>query len=796
MSRPSPLLLSLLAPGIRLVQHLRFTEKFLLVFLLLLIPLTYASYYLLEDVHHHSREKQLEMDGLQYATQVSALLELIPQHRGMLNSLLRGNEQFRARMEAMQPDLEKALADADAADRRWGAELQLHEPWQRIRSRWLKLRGEAHQLTAEASWQRHTELIGDYLDLVYRIAINSTLYTEEDPATRHLIEVNFHYLPELVEALGQLRGSGSGMIADGEVTMDEYHEFTSLISAVATFSREVRRNMEFAFERNRLLQDDFAGLSSQAIGQADGYVALTRSQVLHSQTPAIAAPRYFDHGTEAISTCYRLLEKTMAHNRAGFEREIGHLESHRNELVLSFVLGVLLVGYLIMAFYYSLRNITSSLENVVEHLQRGEAPQEIVLPERDELGNIARLFNRLSGQLIRTNNKLRRRHREDQLLRDLSLLALQNDDLNRFAQAALRLIVAASGWMLCKPAGQISLTRGDKSFYAAAVIGMEPVRTAVSHAHETHIEHAAGGNVLRLPFMVAGECVGELVLPVENETLPPDEQVFLSRLADAIAVAVGRLSAESALQQREADLLRSNEELERFAYISSHDLQEPLRKIRAFGDRLLGSAGLEGRPLDFLQRMVAAAGRMQELIEDLLTYSRVNASQRPFVPVDPGQVIAEACNTLELQIEETHATIHVDPLPVIEADKAQMVQLFQNLIGNALKYRREGVPPVIAITLDETSKPDPDDGMLRLCCQDNGIGFEQQYAEQIFEAFKRLHGRGEYSGSGIGLSVCRRIAERHGGTIYATSQPGVGTCMHLSLKLSHDKHPEAGKATS
>ncbi len=786
MSPQSPFSTSLLAPGIRLVQNLKFAEKFLLVCLLLLIPLIYASYYLLDDVHQHAQEKQLEMDGLQYAVQVSALLELIPQHRGMTNGLLRGDENFRARIAAMQPALEKALADADAADQRWGAELQLHEPWQQVRSRWLRLHDNARQLSADTSWQQHTDLIADYLDLVFRITVNSSLYTEDDPATRHMIEVNFHYLPQLIEALGQLRGSGSGMIADGKITMEEHHEFTRLISAVSVLSHEVQRNMGFAFERSWPLRTAFADSANQTASQADGYAALAQAQVLQPAVPAISAPLYFDHGTEAISSGYRLLKMTTEHNRENFERDIKSLNSHRNTLVVTFMLGMLMIGYLIMAFYFSIRNTTGILKNVVDHLQHGDAPQEVVLPGRDELGKIVQLFNQLSGQLIRTNTELRRSHHEDQLLSDLSLLALQHDNLNRFAQAALPLIVAAAEWLPCKPAGQINLVRGDNSRYVAATLGMEPINPATAtHLTGMRIERVAQNNILRLPFMIGGECAGELLLAIMGETLPPEKQIFLSRLANAFAIAVGRLSAESALQQREVDLLRSNEELERFAYISSHDMQEPLRKIQSFGDRLISSTKLEGRSLDFLQRMVAAAGRMQELIEDLLMYSRVNASQRPFVPTDLNQVVAEACNTLELQIEETRAKIHIDPLPVIDADKIQMVQLFQNLIGNALKYRREGVTPIITITVDEPNKPGTEDNMLRLICQDNGIGFEQQYAEQIFEAFKRLHGRGEYSGSGIGLSVCRRIVERHGGAIYATSEPGVGTRMHLSVWLSH-----------
>lgn len=786
MSQQSPILAALLAPGIRFVQRLKFAEKFLLVCLLLLIPLTYAGYYLLDDVQQHAREKRLEMDGLQYAIQISTLLELIPQHRGMTNGLLRGEEHFRARIAAMQPALEKALADADAADRRWGTGLRLHEPWQQVRSRWLQLHDAAQQLGAEASWQQHTALIDDYLELIFRITVNSTLYTEGDPATRHLIEVNFHYLPQLIEALGQLRGSGAGMLADGAITMEEHHEFTRLNSAVSALSREVQRNIEFAFERSQPLQVDFAELSNQAVSQASDYVALVQAQVLQPAAPAIVAPLYFDHGTAAISSAYHLLKMTTEHNRISFEQDIAHLNQHRNALVVSFLAGALIVSYLILAFYYSIRHTIHNLKNVVGHLQRGDAPQEIILPGRDELGSIVRLFNQLSGQLIDTNNKLRRSHHEDQLLRDLSLLALQNDSLNQFAQAALPLISAAAEWLPCKPAGQINLLRGDKSFYIAATLGMESIdMAAVAHSNKMRIERVAQNNILCLPFTIVDECVGELILPIEQETLSSDEQIFLQRLADAFAIAVGRLGAESALQLREADLLRSNEELERFAYISSHDLQEPLRKIRSFGDRLLSSTQLEGRPLDFLQRMVASAKRMQELIEDLLAYSRVNASQRPFVPTDLNQVVAEACNTLELQIEETRATIHTGPLATIGADKTQMVQLFQNLIGNALKYRREGIPPIITITLEEISEPGPEGEMLHLSCRDNGIGFEPQYAGQIFEAFKRLHSRGEYSGSGIGLSICRRIVERHGGTIYATSEPDVGTCMHLSLRLSH-----------
>lgn len=268
-----------------------------------------------------------------------------------------------------------------------------------------------------------------------------------------------------------------------------------------------------------------------------------------------------------------------------------------------------------------------------------------------------------------------------------------------------------------------------------------------------------------------------------------------------------RKLSEDKLAHKAAELTRSNAELEQFAFVASHDLQEPLRKIQAFGDRLkLKCQNVqldEGK--DYLERMQSAAARMQTLINDLLTFSRIIRSSQPFMPVDLESVTKEVLGDLEVRIEKSNAQVQVGRLPTIEADPTQMRQLMQNLIGNALKFQTPGATPMIQIdaqlvTRDQIRedagfpKPPPsakpDDKFCVLTVQDNGIGFEEQYLEKIFAVFQRLHGRGEYEGTGVGLAVCRRITDRHGGLITAQSKPGEGSIFIVILPLLQPKPEE------
>lgn len=269
-----------------------------------------------------------------------------------------------------------------------------------------------------------------------------------------------------------------------------------------------------------------------------------------------------------------------------------------------------------------------------------------------------------------------------------------------------------------------------------------------------------------------------------------------------------RRQAEQALEEKAFELARSNAELEQFAFVASHDLQEPLRKILAFGDRLKAKCDAaqltDGR--DFLERMQNAAARMQTLINDLLTFSRVISRAQPFVPVDLNVVTKEVLNDLEVRIEKSKARVEIGELPTIDGDPTQLRQLVQNLASNALKFHAPGASPVVRIqakaistgdsrghttfiTKNGTDNGSPGDAY-EITVEDNGIGFDEKYLEKMFAVFQRLHGRQEYEGTGIGLAVCRRIVDRHGGTITARGKPGEGACFILRLPAKQLKTQE------
>jgi signal transduction histidine kinase len=251
-------------------------------------------------------------------------------------------------------------------------------------------------------------------------------------------------------------------------------------------------------------------------------------------------------------------------------------------------------------------------------------------------------------------------------------------------------------------------------------------------------------------------------------------------------------SANSALERRAAELARSNAELEQFASIASHDLQEPLRKVRTFNQQLTVTDAdhLSEKGRQYLDRANAAAERMQRLIEDLLKFSRVATHGRPFQPVDLQEVVDGVLEDLELEVERANAVVHLGDLPTIDGDALQLRQLMQNLISNALKFRREDVVPEVDIDAKTL------DGAVEITVRDNGIGFEPQYAGRIFRVFERLHGRSRYQGTGIGLALCRKIAERHGGTIQAESEPDVGSTFTVRLPLHPRVDPFARATTN
>jgi PAS domain S-box-containing protein len=246
------------------------------------------------------------------------------------------------------------------------------------------------------------------------------------------------------------------------------------------------------------------------------------------------------------------------------------------------------------------------------------------------------------------------------------------------------------------------------------------------------------------------------------------------------------------LLQKNKDLERSNNELSSFSYVASHDLQEPLRKIQGFGNLIMNAetSNLSDTGKDYFNRMIKAASRMQALIDSLLEFSRTTTDARNFESADLNELLEEVKKDMRELIESSGAVIKSQSLPTLGVIPFQFRQLLANLISNSIKYKKKDVPPEIEVSAEKIPAKDlPEDFAVssvdyyRITIRDNGIGFEQEYADKIFELFQRLHGKNEYTGSGIGLAICKKIAENHSGWISAESEPGLGSSFHFYLPV-------------
>jgi PAS domain S-box-containing protein len=251
-----------------------------------------------------------------------------------------------------------------------------------------------------------------------------------------------------------------------------------------------------------------------------------------------------------------------------------------------------------------------------------------------------------------------------------------------------------------------------------------------------------------------------------------------------------RKLAEEALARKADELARSNRELEQFAYVASHDLQEPLRMIASYTQLLERRYRdkLDQDATDFIRYAVEGASRMQVLINDLLSYSRLGTRGKAFAPTDCYEVLARVMENLKIAIQDANATISNSPLPTVLADGTQLVQLLQNLLSNAIKFRGDTPPRIhLAAELRLVPASQPAEPSLRewlFSVKDNGIGIESQYFERIFVIFQRLHTREQYPGTGIGLAICKKIVERHGGRIWVESTPSAGTTFFFTIPES------------
>ncbi len=322
--------------------------------------------------------------------------------------------------------------------------------------------------------------------------------------------------------------------------------------------------------------------------------------------------------------------------------------------------------------------------------------------------------------------------------------------------------------------GEVLFELGDGQWNVPALRTLMRDRlTAEVEVYDVDVDHSFPGIGRKIM------CVNARLVVHGPETPP----VILLAIEDV----TDRRFAEHRLAEQHRELERSNSALHEFAFVASHDLQEPLRKIVSFGERLESSAGpiLDGKPRIYLERILNAAVRMRALINDLLSYSQVATSAEPFVRVDLAAIARGVIVDLETTIADAGGRVDLGALPVIEANAPQMRQVLQNLLGNALKFRRKDEAPVVRVAAEKTAN-----GMWVITVADNGIGFKEAQGEKIFRMFERLHSRAEYEGSGIGLAICRRIIERHRGTIAATSITGQGTTFTLTLPATQS-HAES-----
>ena len=273
-------------------------------------------------------------------------------------------------------------------------------------------------------------------------------------------------------------------------------------------------------------------------------------------------------------------------------------------------------------------------------------------------------------------------------------------------------------------------------------------------------------------------------------------KILAAKLDDGFLVTFSDITKEKdteiQLRNYTLELKRSNEDLEQFAYVASHDLQEPLRKIRSFGDRLISKyqEKLDETGQHYIERMQVASQRMQSLIEDLLSFSRITRSSELPGQVDINQLMEEVLDDLSDQVSREHAKVEVAEIPPILGVKGQMHRLFQNLVSNAIKFRKPEEDPLIKISGEKISALQLTKEYnfsprykfyVKITVSDNGIGFDKKYSEQIFNVFQRLHGKNEFEGTGIGLAICKKIVTHHGGIIFAKSEEGIGSDFILIL---------------
>lgn len=447
------------------------------------------------------------------------------------------------------------------------------------------------------------------------------------------------------------------------------------------------------------------------------------------------------------------------------------------------------------ALYRQIVRQLTQLHAATNQVALGDYGVRVAVTSGDEIGLLGTSFNQMAASLEQTNHELNLANQRDRILSHISD-AMQNastpEEVTQVALSGLSEVMGATNLYLSLLEGEnLRLAGWWGPLFAhveATTKEGQPINTASVHKLWEAIRNdgpiyeleywspergKAVGLAVKPVRLPAGQIIGVLSVVRPSGIVWSDaEKEVMRRAAAAMGMALERAKNLTDLKAANAEYQRSNQELEQFAYVASHDLQEPLRMISSYTQLLARKyqGKLDEKADQYIHFAVDGAARMQLLIQDLLAYSRVGTKGKEPEPVDAKQVMQEVLRSLEVSIEESQAQVEVTDLPTLMADRVQLAQVLQNLIGNAIKYRDPSRNPHIRV------RAEADGGQWKFWICDNGIGIEPQYFERIFVIFQRLHSKQEYSGSGIGLAIVRKIVERHGGKIGLESTPGQGSC--------------------
>jgi PAS domain S-box-containing protein len=442
------------------------------------------------------------------------------------------------------------------------------------------------------------------------------------------------------------------------------------------------------------------------------------------------------------------------------------------------VIALMVAAVLALAVSRTIVRPILEMQTAAQRYGRGYL--DMRLPERrlDELGMLAREFNQMAAALAAKELELRAHAQtlEQKVQERTRELRDSNTQLLRAEQIGQ---IGSWEWRIAED--RVTWSEGLYKLF-----GLSPQEFGATYAAYLAQVHPDDREYVRQTLSAAQQAGG--AFEFESRVCLPDGQVRHIHTrgemspdgpARMIGLAIDitqRKQAEEALARRSDELQRSNDELQQFAYVASHDLQEPLRMVSSYvqllGKRYQGQ--LDPDADEFIGYAVEGAARMRNLINDLLAYSRVGSHSAPLMPVSCEEVLAEALFNLQLTIEESGAIITHEPLPTVHGDATQLASVFQNLLGNAIKFRGP-LPPQVHIAASRAGHE------WLFVVADNGMGIDPRYSERIFVIFQRLHDRASYPGTGIGLAICKRIIQRHGGRIWVESQPGQGAAFHFTL---------------